>query len=80
MGKFINFVLKAYHLTFKMLSLWEPLGIVVTTVLTVTLSTPTKDTGIGNKDSALTTPCDNQVSSETELTDPISFVQNNTFS
>ena len=36
--------------------------------ITVTLSTPTKDMGIENKDSALTTPCNNQVSLETELT------------
>ena len=42
--------------------------------ITVTLSTPTKDIGIENKDSAPTTPCDNQVPSETELTALKSFV------
>ena len=36
--------------------------------ITVTLSTPTKDIGLENKDSAPTTPCDNQVTLETELT------------
>ena len=35
--------------------------------ITVTLSTPTKDIGLENKDSAPTTPCDNQVTLETEL-------------
>ena len=35
---------------------------------TFTLSTPTKDIGIDNKDSAPATPCDNQVPMETELT------------
>ena len=35
--------------------------------ITVTLSTPTKDIGIENKDSAPGTPCDNQVPLETEL-------------
>ena len=42
--------------------------------ITVTLSTPTKDIGIENKDSAPTTPCDNQVTLETELTALKSFV------
>ena len=42
--------------------------------ITVTLSTPTKDIGIENKDSAPTTPCDNQVLLETELTALKSFV------
>ena len=42
--------------------------------ITVTLSTPTKDIGIKNKDSAPTTPCDNQVTLETELTALKSFV------
>ena len=42
---------------------------VITEILTtVTLSTPTKDIRIENKDSALTTPCNNQVTLETELT------------
>ena len=41
---------------------------------TVTLSTPTNDIGIENKDSAPTTPCDNQVTLETELTALKSFV------
>ena len=36
--------------------------------ITVTLSTPTKDIGIENKDLALTTPCHDQVPLETELT------------
>ena len=43
-------------------------------LITVTLSTPTKDIGIENKDSAPTTPCDNQVTLETELTALKSFV------
>ena len=42
--------------------------------ITVTLSTPIKDIGIENKDSALTTPCDNQVTLETELIALKSFV------
>ena len=37
-------------------------------LMTVTLSIPTKDIGIENKDSAPTSPCDNQVTLETELT------------
>ena len=43
-------------------------------LITVTLSTPTKDIGIENKDSAPITPCNNQVSLETELTALKSFV------
>ena len=35
--------------------------------ITITLSTPTKDIGVENKDSSPTTPCDNQVPLETEL-------------
>ena len=35
--------------------------------ITITLSTPSRDIGIKNKDSASTTPCDNQVPLETEL-------------
>ena len=35
-------------------------------LITVTLSTPTKDIGIENKDSPPTTPCDNQVPLEAE--------------
>ena len=42
--------------------------------MTVTLSTPTKDIRIENKDSVATTPCDNQVTLETELTTLKSFV------
>ena len=42
--------------------------------ITVTLSTPTKDIRIENKDSAPTTPCDNQVPLEIELTALKSFV------
>ena len=42
--------------------------------ITVTLSTPSKDIGIKNKDSAPTTPCDNQVPLETELAALKSFV------
>ena len=40
----------------------------------VTLSSPTKDIGIKIKDSAPTTPCDNQVTFEIELTALKSFV------
>ena len=36
--------------------------------ITVTLSTPSRDIGIKNKDLAPTTPCDSQVPLETELT------------
>ena len=43
-------------------------------LITVTLSTPTKDIRIENKDSAPTTPCNNQVTLETELTALKSFV------
>ena len=42
--------------------------------ITVTLNTPTKDLGIENKDSAPTTPCDIQVTLDTELTALKSFV------
>ena len=42
--------------------------------IAVTLSTPSRDIGIKNKDSAPTTPCDNQVPLETELTALKSFV------
>ena len=42
--------------------------------ITVTLSTPSRDIGIKNKDSAPTTPCDNQVPLETELAALKSFV------
>ena len=42
--------------------------------ITITLSTPTKDIGVENKDSAPTTPYDNQVPLETELTALKSFV------
>ena len=42
--------------------------------ITVTLSTPTKDIRIENKDSAPTTPYDNHVTMETELTTLKSFV------
>ena len=42
--------------------------------ITVTLSTPSKDIGRENKNSAVTISCDNQVSLETELTDLKSFV------
>ena len=38
------------------------------TLITVALSTPTKDIGTENKDWAPTTPCDNQVPLEIELT------------
>ena len=37
--------------------------------ITVTSSTPNKDTQVENKDSPPPTPCDNQVLLETELTD-----------
>ena len=37
-------------------------------LITVTLGTPTKDIGVENKDSALTTPCDNHVPLKIELT------------
>ena len=36
--------------------------------MTVTLSTPSRDIGRKKKDSATTTPCDNHVPLETELT------------
>ena len=42
--------------------------------ITLTLSTPTKNIAMENKDSAPTTPCDNQVPLETELTALKSFV------
>ena len=42
--------------------------------IAVTLSTPSRDIGIKNKDSAPTTPCDNQVPLETELAALKSFV------
>ena len=42
--------------------------------IALTLSTPSRDIGIKNKDSAPTTPCDNQVSLETELAALKSFV------
>ena len=42
--------------------------------ITVILSTPSRDIGIKNKDSAPTTPCDNQVPLETESTALKSFV------
>ena len=42
--------------------------------IAVTLSTPSRDIGIKNKDSAPTTPCDNQVPLETEFTALQSFV------
>ena len=42
--------------------------------ITVTLSTPSRDIGIKNKDSAPTNPCDNQVPLETELAALKSFV------
>ena len=42
--------------------------------ITVTLSTPSKDIAIKNKDSSHTTPCDNQVPLETELAALKSFV------
>ena len=41
--------------------------------ITVTLNTPSIDIEIKNKDSAPTTPCDNQVPLETELTALKSF-------
>ena len=43
-------------------------------LITVTLSTQSRDIKIENKDSAATNSCDNQVSLETELTAPKSFV------
>ena len=43
-------------------------------LITITLSTPSRDIGIENKDSAPTNPCDNQVSWETELTALKSFL------
>ena len=43
-------------------------------LIAVTLSTPSRDIGIKNKDSASRTPCDNQVPLETELAALISFV------
>ena len=46
---------------------------------TIILSTPSRDIGIKNKDSAPTTPCDNQVSLETELTALKSFVMEQFF-
>ena len=45
----------------------------------VTLSAPTKDINIENKDSAPTTPSNNQVPLETELTALKSFVQEQSF-
>ena len=42
--------------------------------ITVNLSTPSRDIRIKNKDSARTTPCNNQVPLETELTALKSFV------
>ena len=42
--------------------------------IAVTLSTPSRDIGIKNKDSAPTTPCDKQVPLETELAAVKSFV------
>ena len=42
--------------------------------ITVTLSTPNKDIRMENKDSAPTTPCDNQVTLESRLTALKSFV------
>ena len=42
--------------------------------ITVTLTVPTKEFGIENKDSAPITPCDIQVTLETELTALKSFV------
>ena len=44
-----------------------------------TLSTPSRDIGIKNKDSAHTTPCDNQVPLVTELAALKSFVGSNSF-
>ena len=44
-----------------------------------TLSTPSRDIGIKNKDSAHTTPYDNQVPLVTELAALKSFVGNNSF-
>ena len=44
------------------------------TLKTVTLNTPSRDIGIENKDSVPTTPCNNQVPLETELTALKSFV------
>ena len=44
------------------------------TLKTVTLSTSSRDIGIENKDSVPTTPCNNQVPLETELTALKSFV------
>ena len=42
--------------------------------IAVTLSTPSRDNGIKNKDSTPTTPCDNQVLLETQLAALKSFV------
>ena len=47
--------------------------------ITVTLSTPSTDIGIKNKDSAPTTPWDNQVPLETELTALKLFVEEKFF-
>ena len=54
------------HNVFTSNILLEPLDDDI--LITVTLGTPTKDIQIENKDSATTTPCDNQVPLETELT------------
>ena len=65
-GEIYKFILKTYCLTFKILSLWEALETLGDDIsITVTLSTTTKDIEIENKDSAPTTPCDNQVLLET---------------
>ena len=49
------------------------------TLITVTSSTPIKDIRIENEDSAPTTPCDNQVPLETELTALKSFLLEQVF-
>ena len=48
-------------------------------LITIILSTPSRDIGIKNKDSAPITPCDNQVPLETELTALKSFVMEQFF-
>ena len=48
-------------------------------LITVTLSTPSRDIGIKNKDSSPTTSCDNQDPLETELAALKSFVMEQFF-
>ena len=54
--------------------LLETLDDDIPSMSSVTLSTPSRDFAIKNKDSAPTTPCDNQVLLETELAALKSFV------